>query len=229
MSHFLLAVLHYEDQDVEEMLAPYSEELKVAPYVIYTRAEAITYAREHYSDCRDMSDAECLEFMADGYTTDEQGNIYSTYNPKSKWDWYEVGGRWNGYLRTKNGKVNEARISEIDFSPDEEEFKTALRFWDVVIDHAPALPDEKFFSIYNEQYYRDFYGDRETFARVRADFTTHAVITPNGFWHERGSMGWFGMSSETPEEGLDWYEHYLERFIKDADPALIVTVVDCRI
>lgn len=26
----------------------------------------------------------------------------STYNPQSKWDWYEVGGRWTGFLKMKN-------------------------------------------------------------------------------------------------------------------------------
>lgn len=32
---------------------------------------------------------------------------FSTYNPKSKWDWYEVGGRWAGTLRVKEGVAAE--------------------------------------------------------------------------------------------------------------------------
>lgn len=28
---------------------------------------------------------------------------YSTYNPDSKWDWYEIGGRWNGFFALKPG------------------------------------------------------------------------------------------------------------------------------
>lgn len=28
----------------------------------------------------------------------------TTYNPDSKWDWYELGGRWTGYFKTKNGE-----------------------------------------------------------------------------------------------------------------------------
>jgi len=28
---------------------------------------------------------------------------YSTYNPNSKWDWYELGGRWTGYFKLKEG------------------------------------------------------------------------------------------------------------------------------
>ena len=32
----------------------------------------------------------------------DNGELYSTYNPNSKWDWYQVGGRWSGMLKTKN-------------------------------------------------------------------------------------------------------------------------------
>lgn len=40
-----------------------------------------------------------------GYTlVDEQGNVIKTIdrtNPNKKWDWYQVGGRWNGYFKLK--------------------------------------------------------------------------------------------------------------------------------
>ena len=48
---------------------------------------------------------------------DENGNIYSTYNPNSKWDWYTIGGRWTGGLVTKEGReTNSDYISEIDWN-----------------------------------------------------------------------------------------------------------------
>lgn len=34
-------------------------------------------------------------------------NKYSTYNPLSKLDWYQLGGRWNGYFRLKDGASGE--------------------------------------------------------------------------------------------------------------------------
>jgi len=36
---------------------------------------------------------------------DEEKRAYtvSTYNPNSKWDWYQVGGRWTGYFKVKRG------------------------------------------------------------------------------------------------------------------------------
>lgn len=53
---------------------------------------------------------------------DEDGNILSTYNPNSKWDWYVIGGRWSGYFplkeRDENGNVvwvDEATISDVNW------------------------------------------------------------------------------------------------------------------
>lgn len=229
MSHFLLAVLHEEWQDIDEILAPYDAELETKPRLKYMKEEAIRYARVNYEAYRDKPDEECWAMMADGYTTDEEENIYTTCNPQAKWDWYEIGGRWNGYLRVKGKRTDSARIADIDFGLDVEVYEKSLRFWDVAVEHKPARPAEKFFTIFKEDYYLEYYGDRETFARRRATFTTHAVITPDGEWHERGETGWFGCSSETPEEGANWDENYLERFIKNADPKLMLTIVDCHI
>lgn len=47
---------------------------------------------------------------------------YTTYNPNSKWDWYEVGGRWGGCLKTKNGKfVDECMLDELDWNEEKNE------------------------------------------------------------------------------------------------------------
>lgn len=44
----------------------------------------------------------------------DNGELYSTYNPNSKWDWYQVGGRWSGMLKTKNENyVNIAKKKNI--------------------------------------------------------------------------------------------------------------------
>lgn len=46
---------------------------------------------------------------------DSEGNQLSTNNPNSKWDWYQVGGRWDGFLPTKDGRwVNETTVGELD-------------------------------------------------------------------------------------------------------------------
>ena len=53
------------------------------------------------------TDEQCYEDQARWYRDegmiDADGNLLSTYNPKSKWDWYDIGGRWSGGLKTING------------------------------------------------------------------------------------------------------------------------------
>lgn len=47
---------------------------------------------------------------------------YTTYNPDSKYDYYSIGGRWDGSLKTKNGEfVNECILDELDWHDDTDE------------------------------------------------------------------------------------------------------------
>jgi len=78
------------------------------------------------------------EYMADycGYTErDSKAKRYGSWrNPNQKWDWYQIGGRWTGYLPLKSGaagasgepglmtkanadrtKADICRISDVDF------------------------------------------------------------------------------------------------------------------
>ena len=234
MSHYAVAVFHREDQNVDEMLAPFDENISVAPYIAFTKKEAIEYGKKNFSDdfLKGKTNQEIWEGVAEYYDdcTDADGNIYTTYNPQSKWDWYEEGGRYCNLLKLKNGKTaDSARVSDIDFSDDEKAYRDALRFWDVVVDGAPAEEGEDYFSIYNPEYYKKYYGDRESYAKACAQWSTFAVLTPDGVWHEPGKMGWWGMSNESPEDSKDWHANYHERFIAAADPNWNLTIVDCHI
>ena len=42
-------------------------------------------------------------------------------------------------------------------------------------------------------------------------------------------MGWFGMSSETPEEGKQYEMSFYDNFIKDLPEDAFLCVVDCHI
>lgn len=230
MSHFSVAVFHEEGQSVEKLLAPYDEEIEYAPYLRFTRQEAIAHARKDYPYMADKSDDECFELMAGWYILGKDGNLYTTYNPNAKWDWWEIGGGWHNFLRLKDGTfADSARVGEIDFSIDEEVYKKALRFWDIVVEHKPLEADEKAPVLaFREEYYLSLYGDRETYARRQAQFSTFAVLHPNGIWEEQGKCGWFGMSDETPEEAAEWQDNYYGNFIK-GNEELYLTIVDCHI
>lgn len=104
--HFCIYVLIPSDSDIEELVArvlhPYDEDLEVAPYKVYLDAGEIEAMRKQYGVRR--SDRAALvsrleEWSGSAGGFDEQG-LFSikTFNPKGKWDWYEIGGRWSGRI-----------------------------------------------------------------------------------------------------------------------------------
>ena len=215
MSHFMTYVFHKRNgKDCEELLAPY-EEGSTAPYIKYTKAQAIaeqrkqiesykntTYAEylkdpeKYEKECSNEShidylknefpkrlkwtDRQCYREMVKYYDKDmidEEGNIWETYNPNSKWDWYVAGGRWSEILVTKEGgKTDEDYVSEVDFE------KTPVPF---------------------------------------------AYVDPVGRWFEKGEMGWWAIVSNE-KDGGEW-EAQFKKFVSKLGDDVIVTVVDCHI
>lgn len=233
MSHFSVLVIHDENASIEELLVPYDERLVAAPHLAFTKQEAIDYVRKTYSDFRKKSDDECWKYLAEKYETDKDGNLFSTSNPKARWDSWQEGGRWENFLKLKNGeRASSAKLKDIDFGIDQDEYKQLLRFWDIVVEHAPLAPGEErnmplFY--YKEEVYREIYKDRETFAKEHAGFATYAVVTPNGVWQEKGRMGWWGMDNSTPLQGRLWSKNYYQNFIENENEEMICTIVDCHI
>ena len=214
MSHFITLVFTKENgRTVEELLAPYDENIVYAPYVLYTREQAIAKIRKEIEDYKNgpyteyvsspkkyeeshpnaehnylknkfpkklkWTDDECYEDMKGRFDEDMiklNGDLLSTYNPNSKWDWYTIGGRWNNYLKTLSGETtNEDYASEIDWK----------------------------------------------------DIIPFAFVTPIGEWHERGEMGWWACVSNG-KNIEDWKSEFKE-FLDNLDEDTIVTVVDCHI
>lgn len=156
----------------------------------------------------------------------EDGGIYSTYNPKSRWDWYEVGGRWKNMLIINNPynpestiRANSALVKDIR--------------WDLMLEEnkKQIIPYEEYLktSYYSKDYLKELYPTEEAYIRYMTEFNTYAVLTPDGEWYEPGKMGWWGISYATPEEERQFSEKYKEQFIKTANPEWELTIVDCHI
>lgn len=230
MSHYAVAVIHREDQSIADLLAPYDENLKVEPYLWLTYDEAVAYARKHYNMGKKW-DKTCWKFMAKNHKTDEDGNIYSTYNPKSKWDWWHEGRYGDEFLNKKTGeRTDYGRIGDLDTPFDEEDYNDSLDFWDKWIDETkPHGENEEYPSLWRKEYYMEHYKDRETYAKCNSTYCSYAVLTPDGEWHAPGKVGWFASSSESGDEWIEWCMNYKKRFLEDQDPDLILTLVDCHI
>ena len=76
--------------------------------------------------------AAALSDEDDQYGVDEEG-LYrlSTYNPQSKWDWYQVGGRWRGFFPVKpdaeHAALGTASWTNEDADADENVADVALK------------------------------------------------------------------------------------------------------
>lgn len=128
MSHFAVIVI---GEDAEKQLAPYhefectgldDEYIQTIDQTAENREEWEASEKENYSSFREfLSDYHGRAEVAFGETPDlthehkygytllnEAGEVLQTFdrtNPNRKWDWYQVGGRWNGFFRLKPGRT----------------------------------------------------------------------------------------------------------------------------
>lgn len=127
MSHFVTYVI--TKKDPEDLLAPYDENIEFSEYRVgevsaEKKQRFLDYYKDYFKNTKPNKRFEELyaEFGEDW--NDNQWKKfgkkwfeYSTYNQKSKWDWYTLGGRWDGDITTKTGqKVNECLLKDIDFT-----------------------------------------------------------------------------------------------------------------
>lgn len=175
------------------------------------------------------------DFLTDYYEVpfDAEMQDYGYWeNPNSKWDWWQIGGRWEDSLKLKSGeRTDYARLKDIDFTPDSNAAEHYRKLWRSILTGVCEDGIEKyhFFGYPNAETLVKTYGTEEEFVRINTAFSTFAVITKDGEWIEKGQMGWWGCSSETPEEGYIWDREYKSRFIDDTDPNTYLVIVDCHI
>ncbi len=113
--HYHLIVIG--NGSLRDMMAPFSENLEVPEYCVGEVPQSdlhrfLDYYNENIKG-RHFSSADFDELYAlkgedwndNRWRKNSKGVWceYSTWNPNSKWDWYEVGGRWPGQLQIKEG------------------------------------------------------------------------------------------------------------------------------
>ena len=244
MSHFTVLVVDTKNEkSVDEWMEPFYEGLEkdrmidwtVQDVLNYFKKENVDFPYDHVDESNlqeYLERAEELEF--DTSEHDNEGNLYYLGNNNAKWDWYEIGGRWSGMLKKLDGtRCDECEVKDLDLSLDKDMYEKAKRFWEVVVDKQPLKDGEYadgFTSWYKDSYYKDTFGDKETFAKDKASLSTLAMLL-DGEWHEQGKMGWFGMS-DTTSNSLKEYTKFFNKTLeelKETHPHAKVTLVDCHI
>lgn len=249
MSHFVVAVLSHSPEDVENLLAPFCESTDDPEYLEFVTAEEpMAEIQAMYENEGGRPDETLEQFVSRyyGYTyneeLDECGYIC---NPNAKWDWWMIGGRWDGLLPLNpdcsgflgvdrkpvaHGNCDQALLFDVDLAPDQDAYHKAVRFWEVNMEDDCIRENENpsdFHLIYNKEYYLSQYGDKHTYATECASFAPWAFVTPDGEWIEKGQMGWFGVGDATGKSRND-YRAALEAALAD-DQNLWITIVDCHI
>lgn len=101
------------DALVAKALAPFDEQLEVPPYRQHLRKYEVVMMAKHYNE--KPTDLHALAKHMEAWTNQPGGvdrrGLYhiSTSNPDGRWDWYEIGGRWNGYIKGATRNVIGAR------------------------------------------------------------------------------------------------------------------------
>lgn len=244
MSHYCVGVVVNDISEVDDILAPYDENMEVEPYVYRTKAQIIADGKarkEKYAKADNIDDymRKYLGATTDGEfykletaylddgDFDKDGNELSTYNPKSKWDWYSIGGRF------KDDKS--IRIKDFKMYDDLDDNTIALykRAWDSFEGNSELSEEDSDalfngFRLYNDTYYLERYGTCENYIKAMSSNIPYAFVDANG-WYEKGQMGWWGMDNATQESIEDYTEFAEKYFTAEENQNKYIVWVDCHI
>lgn len=129
----------------------------------------------------------------------EDGSVNSDYNLMSKWDWYQLGGRWSDRLKLKKGHTSSIR---------------GERSW--TLDKTPPLRG------FSDSALK---GEIDWEHESMKDFCTFAFLGSNGEWAEEGKVGWFGSMITEDENWKSTFQKLLDSVGDDER----ISLYDCHI
>ena len=218
---------------IESLLAPFDENWKAPP-----RPEDC-WCREQYD--KSTSSWSKVEPTPDCEDCNGSGTKVTTYNPASKWDWYQVGGRWEGKLvegydakddirnyekctyckgtGLRDDEIgNERRAEDPDWGCNACHVSYAEGKTAKLSNGKPALGMKRKFDNAPT-------GTNVAFMKdIAKDFKPFAFVTPRYEWVEKAEMGWFATTRNSNEE----YEQSWEDARKTYGDHIAV-LVDCHI
>ena len=194
------------------------------------------------------------DFLRDyhGFELDAGEGKYGYWsNPNAKWDYWCIGGRWEGLIEATEGvpvgeslvkltdgssvktvNCNYAQIKNIDFSMNEELYKKALRFWEVHVDDGEIAENEdlKGFEIFwNADYYRKRFKTKEIYAKESASLSSWAFLTPDGKWHEQCDDSLWRAINDENAESFETYTEAFKKALESVSSEFYITIVDCHV
>lgn len=139
---------------------------RIGPYIKHEQDHVAAHP------LREAADPTCEECSGSGL-------VKSEYNPKSKWDWWVIGGRWAGAI---NG-IGDDMPESVNMFENREGYEHARDIRNSVRANSRTVANMP--------------------SPVPDNMIPYAILTPDGTWHEKGKMGWFGMSSDESDSWKD--------------------------
>lgn len=130
-----------------------------------TNENHLNYLRNDFPKKLEMSDDDIYKDSIKWYDPEDigpEGEVYSVRNNQSKWDWYQIGGRYAGQIMVKPGveiedpnfswgweeedrkeitdkgfATDQAYVKDIDFPKmhrTEESYNESLRYWELIVE-----------------------------------------------------------------------------------------------
>ena len=162
--------------------------------------------------------------ISDGYSFDSQENLMEYYNKNGKFDYYDIGGRWQDGLRTMmNGtivKCNNCKIKDLYLKSTKSEKKELTRKWNFIVNGIDdGLDfDNKDDCKVNREYIKTAflrdYVTLETYIDSSIIDPPTAMVTSLGEWLEFEEL-----------DVKDACEKFLEA-LKDENPEYYIHIVD---
>jgi hypothetical protein len=275
MSHFSVLVAARNEGELFRKLLPYYEygcdaklDEMVQPYLEFSinhkAADLRSDAKKIVDDVPEELQTEYQALFDQGnYTTifqrweggalnPETGDWGHWHNPNAHWDWYEIGGRFAGLLRSQGGHESSVMTAcDVDWETMRHiRAQDAGKSWDIwqsvirrqttVMQYLTMDHDSKRavwdairtgwqgdWNNYHEAAWFDPQGETKDkhVAKIRARGLTWAFVDNDNKWHQQADMGWWGMwSDEQPA-----YDTEFRVFVASLQAYQLVYVVDCHI
>lgn len=261
MSHYTVLVI---GENFEEQLWPFweldlsDEELKndlraeftgnIKQEELEEKFKEFLEKEKNYLEENKIEYASATEWVRDwfGYQFNAELGSWGSYkNPKAKWDWYTVGGRWSGFFTLKNGaegklgdpglygreeedeapnKADQARKGDIDWQAMiVEQVERAKKVWEEVMSRGDEIPSPMRHLIYGITDDDSL----ESYLAKRQKFPSTFAVLKDGKWYERGEMGWWGITTNEKDSSV-WDDEF-KKLIEDLPDDTLLTLVDCHI
>ncbi|MDX1934004.1 MAG: hypothetical protein SFU56_15495 [Capsulimonadales bacterium] len=210
MSHFAVTVLlppeeaisrDAAEKAIEGRLLPYSEHLAVAPY------ESTCSCCDDPGEVPDPACEDCAG----------TGRYITTVNPESKWDWWQIGGRFTGFWVADYDPEKDPRNQEPCYNCNgpNARYEQASCLTCNGEGILPKWPTQ----------WRPFENDILPVSEIISKAITYALVTPDGKWFEREPDIY---DDELYDAAYETWEAEYRRLLAGYGD-FIAVIVDCHI